>query len=111
MPWGRDNVSGRLPSGSQRRQEEENGGILTGNWASVGLKKRNQTVFESWDNSPAFEQTLVKIKSRNLYLIKKKNNNFVSKLLKKEEKEVRLFFSFFFPSKYLHQKILNGVIV
>lgn len=57
----------------------------------MGLKKVIRLCLKAGTTCLSFEQTLVKIKSRNLYLIK----TFVSKLLKKEEKEVRLLFSFF----------------
>lgn len=70
--------------------------MLKGNWASVGFKKDIRLCLKAGTTCLSFEQTLVKIKGRNLYLIK----TIVSKLLKKEQKEVRLFFSFS-PGKYL----------
>lgn len=55
----------------------------------MGLKKGIRLCLKAGTTCLSFEQTLAKIKTRNLYLIKEKT--FVSKFLK-EEKEVSLFF-------------------
>lgn len=58
----------------------------------MGLKKGIRLCLKAGTTCLSFEQTLAKIKTRNLYLIKEKP--FVSKFLK-EKKEIGLFFSFY----------------
>ena len=58
----------------------------------MGLNKGIRLCLKAGTTCLSFEHTLAKIKTRNLYLIKEKPC--VSKFLKEEEKEIRLFFSF-----------------
>lgn len=94
------------PQKARGDRKKKMGGFLKETWTVVDLKKGIKLcLLKAGTTCLSSEQTpLFKIKSRNLYLIKKKKKKtFVSKLLK-EEKEVRLFFSLFFPpSKYLDQ--------
>ena len=92
MCWGKDNVWDGFPQKARGDRKKKMGGFPKETWPIVGLKKGIKLCLKAGTTCLSFEQTLFKIKSRNLYLIK----TFVSKLLK-EEKEVRLFFSFFSP--------------
>lgn len=76
-------------------------------WASVGLKKDIRLCLKAGTTCLSSEQTLVKIKNRNLYLIKEK------KMFQSFERggEGSQASFLFLPSKYLHQKIPKCVTV